>query len=198
MHVTRHRSILDTDVIERLWDLYVAGFITNRDEAVSRELLHRHEFDREMRSQTTRVWVVWEEDRPVAMAAVDTDIAQNDWVNVNFLARRFPEQHRRGAIHYCMFLLVHPEYWGTRAMAMLAKTGFAVEAAEGAIVVFDVAEVNQPTDGMGVATVMARLAGSVAHVDMVQLEVHRYYGMILNGGVAVASDEARTDVVAVA
>jgi hypothetical protein len=195
VHVTRHRSIYEPSVIERLWELYRDGFLTNRDESASRTMLYRDEFDREMRSGSTRIWVVWDEERPIAMAAVATDLASNDWVNARFLAKKFPDADNRGAIHYCMFLLVHPDYWGTRAMAMLAKSGFAVEAAEGAVVIFDVAECNQPTDDMGLANVMTRLAGAVADVELVPLEVHRYYGLILNHGVpATAPQELVTAV----
>jgi hypothetical protein len=104
-------------------------------------------------------------------------------VNDRYLARRFPEHHARGAVHYCLFLLVHPDHRRSRALPLLARAGFGAEADEGAVVVFDCPQSNQPYDGFGLADVMQRLAQSVSpEASMVNLEVHQYYGLVLESG----------------
>jgi hypothetical protein len=181
MYVTRHMGITDEGLLGKLWALYDVAFEAADEQAVSRQRLYRHEFDAELESATTRVWVVWNDSLPVAMTAVATDLSANSWVNDAYLAQRFPEHHARGAVHYCLFLLVHPDFRRSRALSMLTRAGFGAEAGERAVVVFDCPQSNQPFEGFGLADVMERLArGAAPGAKMVNIEVHQYYGLVLD------------------
>ncbi len=149
-------------------------------------MLFRSEFEQEMRTSTTRKWLVWDDTLPVGMAAVATDLAASSfWINPRFIARRYPEEFAAGHVHYTLFLVVEPEYRGTRAASLLMRKGMAMEAREGVVLIFDVGDANQSEDAGGLAAFAARSGGGLDDLDLI--ETQRYYGLHLGQAKAPAA-----------
>ena len=78
-------------------------------------------------------------------------------------------------------MVVHPEHEARGTIARIAKVGLAVEADEGALLVFDTPEVNERSAGGGFAQMMERL-GQMIGVDapVRVIDVQRYYAIDLS------------------
>jgi hypothetical protein len=112
------------------------------------------------------------------MCLVATDIASTRYLSRPFFERHYPDHMRRNAVHYIMWLVVHPAFEARGAIVRLAKEGLALEASEGVLLVFDTPQINERGAGGGLAEMMSRLAkavmgGAPVHV----LETQRYYAV---------------------
>ncbi len=178
MFVTRHNSVVERGLLERLWGLYELAYRRTAEEAASREMFYRSEFDSAIADSTNRLWVLWADDEPVAMVLIATDIAATRYLSQPFFERHFTDHARRGAVHYILFVVVHPRYAAKGALTRMARDVLGTEAAEGVLLVFDSPEVNQPQDEGGVALMMERLAKMVVGgAPLLPLDVSRYYGI---------------------
>jgi Acetyltransferase (GNAT) family len=178
MFVTRHNSAVDRGLLERLWDLYELAYRRTAEESASREMFFRSEFDSAIADPSNRLWVLWSDDEPVAMVLIATDITATRYLSAPFFERRFTDHTRRGAVHYILFVVVHPRFAAKGALTRMARDVLGTEAAEGVLLVFDAPEVNQPHDEGGAALLMERLANMVASgAPLVPLDVSRYYGI---------------------
>jgi hypothetical protein len=178
MFVTRHNAVVERGLLERLWGLYELAYRRTAEEAASREMFYRSEFDSAIADSTNRLWVLWADDEPVAMVLIATDIAATRYLSQPFFERHFTDHARRGAVHYILFVVVHPRYAAKGALTRMARDVLGTEAAEGVLLVFDSPEVNQPQDEGGVALMMERLAKMVVSgAPLLPLDVSRYYGI---------------------
>jgi hypothetical protein len=77
-----------------------------------------------------------------------------------------------------MWLVVHPAYQAKGAIVRLARECLALEASDGALLVFDTPAVNQPQATGGFAEMMSRLAKSfVGDAPVHHLETQHYYAV---------------------
>jgi len=178
MFVTRHNSVVERGLLERLWELYELSYRRTAEESATREMFFRSEFDAAVADSRNRLWVLWADDEPVAMVLIATDIGSTRYLSHPFFERHFTDHARRGAVHYILFVVVHPRYAAKGALTRMARDVLGTEAAEGVLLVFDSPEYNQPRDEGGVALLMERLAKMVVHgAPLVPLDVSRYYGI---------------------
>jgi hypothetical protein len=178
MFVTRHNSVVERGLLERLWDLYELAYRRTAEESATREMLFRSEFDTAVADSRNRLWVLWSDAEPVAMVLIATDIGATRYLSQPFFERHFTDHARRGAVHYILFVVVHPRYAAKGALTRMARDVLGAEAAEGVLLVFDSPEINQPRDDGGVALLMERLAKMVVSgAPLVPLDVSRYYGI---------------------
>ena len=178
MFVTRHNSVVERGLLERLWQLYETAYRRTAEQSASREMLYRSEFESAVADTTNRLWVLWSDDEPIAMVLIATDIGSTRYLSVPYFERRFADHSRRGAVHYILFVVVHPAYAARGALARMARDVLGTEAAEGVLLVFDSPEYNQPADEGGTALMMERLARMVTNgAPIVTLDVSRYYGI---------------------
>lgn len=185
MYVTRHNAAVDRGLLERLWDLYELAYRRTAEESASREMFFRSEFDSAIADPSNRLWVLWSDDEPVAMVLIATDIATTRYLSGPFFERRFTDHARRGAVHYILFVVVHPRFVAKGALTRMARDVLGTEAAEGVLLVFDSPEINQPHDEGGAALLMERLANMVSSgAPLVPLDVSRYYGIDFAAGSA--------------
>ena len=178
MFVTRHKSVVERGLLERLWELYELAYRRIAEESASREMFFRSEFDTAIADSSNRLWVLWADDEPVAMVLIATDIGSTRYLSEPFFERHFTDHSRRGAVHYILFVVVHPRYAAKGALTRMARDVLGTEAAEGVLLVFDSPEINQPQDQGGVALMMERLAKMVVTgAPLLPLDVSRYYGI---------------------
>jgi hypothetical protein len=140
-------------------------------------MLDRLEFNDQLTEPTNRAWVVWEDSMPVAMTLVATDVKQTQWLSEHYFKRNFPEKFKAGLVHYVVWAVVDPGYVVRGASIFMARQAMAVEAREGALLVFDMPEDNQPNAVGGAAELMRRMARMVGEAQLLPLTVQRYYAL---------------------
>lgn len=177
MHVTRHSAITDPLLIDRLWVLYSRAYLPVVESTVTHEMLDRLEFADQLRSPVNRVWVVWEGELAVAMTVISTDVRSTRWLSEHFFARNFPDRFAAGQVHYVVWAVVDPDFVSRGAVFHLGRHCLAVEAEEGALLVFDTPEVNQPAEKGGSAELLLRLARMVSDAELVPISVQRYFAI---------------------
>lgn len=178
MYVTRHSSVTNPEVREKIWRLYEQAFRRLTDVAVSRELLFRDEFDDMLNEPKNRLWVLWHDSEPIAATMIATEIGHTRYLSPAYFERNFPDHTLRGVVHYILWVAVHPAHVAKGALVRLARDTFSVEAEEGALLVFDTPEVNQPEETGSLAEMMGRLSAMVSKgVSVRQIEVHRYFAV---------------------
>jgi hypothetical protein len=176
MFVTRHNSVVERGLLERLWELYELAYRKTAEESASREMFFRSEFDTAIADSSNRLWVLWADDQPVAMVLIATDIGATRYLSQPYFERHYTDHIRRGAVHYILFVVVHPRYAAKGALTRMARDVLGIEAAEGVLLVFDSPEINQPGDDGGIALMMERLANMVVGgAPLVPLDVSRYF-----------------------
>jgi GNAT superfamily N-acetyltransferase len=191
MFVTRHSHITDHALRERLWRLYELAYRGMSERAVTRESYFRSEFDDVLIEPTNRIWVLWRDDDPIAMAVISTDIGATRYLSRVYFETRYADHVLRGAVHYILWVVVHPLHEAKGVLVRLAREVIGLEADEGALLVFDAPEVNQPTDRGGIAELMRRLASMVSEGTPVdQIEVQRYYAVDFALGVRARRADA--------
>jgi len=158
MYITRHSNVTDRHIVEELWELYIISYERLAAVDITRETLYRSEFEETLADSTNRVWVVRDENRPVSMALIATDIASTRYLSRAYFDRADPERMNAGLVHYIMWVVTHPDYQGGRATFELARGALAVESQEEALLVFDLPESNQPKQDGGGAALFYRLA----------------------------------------
>ena len=177
MFVTRHSPVVDPALREQLWSLYSRSYVNLAQETVTHEMLDREEFNDQLGDSTNRAWVVWEDNDPIAMTLIATDIKRTRWLSEHYFKQHFPEKFRLGRVHYVVWAVVDPGYVTRGASIFMARQAMAVEAREGSLLVFDMPEENQPNAGGGAAELMRRMARMVGEADLLPLTVQRYYAL---------------------
>ncbi len=101
MFVTRHNSVVERGLLERLWELYELAYRRTAEESASREMFFRSEFDAAIADSSNRLWVLWADDEPVAMVLIATDIGATRYLSQPFFDRHFTDHAlaRRRALH---------------------------------------------------------------------------------------------------
>lgn len=177
MYVTRHSEITDQRLHDDLWTLYRRAYTPVARLSPTHEMLDREEFSHQLRSANNRVWVVWDESRPVGMALITTDVRATRWLNEDFFSDNYPERFRTGRVHYVVWVTIDPSHAARGALMVLARQALAVESRDGALLVFDIPEVHQPSDEGGGAALMLRMAQMVGEAQLVPLTTQRYYAV---------------------
>ena len=177
MYITQHTNVTDRQVVDELWSLYETSYAPLAAADITRETLFRSEFEEVLADPSNRVWVVRDDNEPVAMALIATDIASTRYLSRAYFDRSDPDRMNAGLVHYIMWVVTHPDHQGGPATFELARGALAVEASEQALLVFDLPESNQPKHDGGGAELFYRLAQMVGPVS---LEAHggsRYYAL---------------------
>jgi hypothetical protein len=162
---------------DQLWTLYARSYARTAEEAVTHEMPDRLEFNDQLTDATNRCWVVWEDNLPVAMTMIATDVRRTRWLSEHYFKKNYPQQFATNRVHYVVWAVVDPSYV-TRGVSMfMARQAMAIEAREGSLLVFDMPESNQPNEQGGAAELMFRMARQVGGAQLVPLTVQRYYAL---------------------
>ena len=189
MFITRHTRLGDVELRDRLWEFYRRAYANNPVLPFT-ELVNRSEFDEALLNSTNRVWVVWEDNRPMVMTLIATDITSTRWLNPDYFRQHHAERMRKGLVHYVMWVVVDSDVEIRGANIALAKEALAAEARDGALLVFDLPETRQPDDHGGAAELMLRMGQMVGEVQLVPLAAQRFFALdftpvgsdVANGG----------------
>jgi hypothetical protein len=177
MFVTRHSPVTDSMLKDQLWTLYARSYARTAEDAVTHEMLDRLEFNDQLSDATNRAWVVWEDNMPVAMTMIATDVRRTRWLSEHYFKKNYPQQFATNKVHYVVWAVVDRSY-ATKGVSMfMARQAMAVEAREGSLLVFDMPASNQPNELGGAAELMYRMARQVGGARLLPLTVQRYYAL---------------------
>ncbi len=183
MYVTQHRAISDPRLMDSLWDLYERCYRHTAEAAATREMFFRHEFDDVLRDPGNRTWVVWNGTQPIGSTVVATDFAATRYLSRAYFETNYCEQTLQRRVHYLLWVVIDRAWGAKGALARLARETLAVEAAEGALLVFDAPESNQKDEAGGLAELMKRLASMVSRGTAIQLvATQRYFAADFSQG----------------
>jgi hypothetical protein len=177
MNVTLHRGVRDSDVVNRLWDIYRRGYEGIAVECILPEVLDEVEFREIVSDPATRTHIAWDHGVAIGLSCVATDMTKVPWLNLQYFRNKYPDLTREGRVHYVVFSVVDPEYSGTKAMFAMMRRGMEVEAAEQSLLVVDVIRANQRGQEGGMPAMVQRMARSVAGAAMEEIEVHRFFSV---------------------
>jgi hypothetical protein len=177
MFVTRHSPVTDSVLKDQLWTLYSRSYARTAEDAVTHEMLDRLEFNDQLSDATNRAWVVWEDNMPVAMTMIATDVRRTRWLSEHYFKKSYPQQFASNKVHYVVWAVVDPSYVTKGVSMFMARQAMAVEAREGSLLVFDMPASNQPNESGGAAELMYRMARQVGGARLIPLTVQRYYAL---------------------
>lgn len=178
MHITRHSRVSGAQ-LDLLWALYERCYRFTAVEAVTREMLYRSEFEDAVLDPANRLWVLWEADQPVGMLMLATDVAATRYLSRGYLERRYPDKMAHGLVRYVLWVVVDGDRTSLADTIKLGRTAFALEAAEGSVVVFDVPATNYGTRG-ALPELARRVAQLVGDTTFREIEVQHYYALEFN------------------
>ena len=117
-----------------------------------------------------RLWVLWNDDQPIGATMITTDIGITRYLSRSYFEHHYPDHVLRNALHYILFVVVHPAHVAKGRCCAWPRESFGLEAAEGALVIFDTPMMNQPGERAAWPSWSARLAkmvspGSETHPD---------------------------------
>ena len=191
LFVTRHSPVTDPVLKDQLWTLYTRAYARTAESAVTHEMLDRLEFNDQLIDETNRAWVVWEDNMPVGMTMISLDVKRTRWLSEHFFKVKYPQQFASNRVHYVVWAVVDPAYVTKGVSMFMARQAMAAEAREGALLVFDMPEENQPRAEGGAAELMHRMARQVGGAELVPLTVQRYYALDFAKG--TGPEQTRTE-----
>ena len=141
MRITQLRTV-GSDMARRYWALYDEAFAGMRTASPCRQYLTEEEFHAEMTDERIIKFVLWDEDDPVGMLLVASDLRALPWISPEYFAERYPDHYASGRIYYAGALLTapHERRLGNANELMLEFARFIGERR--AVMAFDCASIN--------------------------------------------------------
>lgn len=161
-------AVVDDALGEALWALYLLAFEGLREQAASRHMLTRAEFDLEALDARVTKYIAWRAEEPVGLVTLTTDLTTIPWISPEFYARRYPEQTARDAVFYTSLAVVHPSERLSEAFPrMVGVAADHVLAVEG-VFAADMCSLNTGVFRLDrvVTALLTRSWGGVAPVEL--------------------------------
>jgi pyruvoyl-dependent arginine decarboxylase len=170
---------IDYVTARRYYELYRETFGELDSVAVARQLLTEPEFLAEMLDPRVHKYLAWDDDdQVIGMTTLTTDLATVPWINPNYFAHHYPEQHARESVFYLGFTLVHPAHRGARIFQAMAELIAERVLSVNGVVAWDLCLVN---DERGLGGTGGRVLRKVAHVTIDAIDRQTYYAAIVHG-----------------
>jgi hypothetical protein len=178
--VARLTSVSD-ELSEAFLAVYRAAFAPLDTLSAARQSLTDDEFRDEMRDPRVTKIVAFDADGEAgSMAFVATDLSIVPWISVPYYAHRFPEQFARGAVYYVNAAVVRPDRQGGAWTRVVLEELYRFVAENRAVMAFDCCGYN--VDVVRLVEATERVARTVAHVEVTELDQQRYYAFDMGGG----------------
>jgi hypothetical protein len=168
-------TVLPAHLRERFCELYRDGFVELDKRAAARQSLTDEEFVDEMSHPSVVKWIAWneDEDEPIALMFMATDLTIVPWISLPYYQHRFPEHYERKAVYYYGGLVVHPDRRGGAVVKALLTEGWRYVIERDAVVAFDCCSFN--ADVMRLPEVIERVGRRMTNVEATELDVQHYY-----------------------
>jgi hypothetical protein len=171
MKVTVEQT-LPAAVVDAFYPMYVAAFDPLRTMAAARHVLSPEEFAEEMADPRIDKYVVWDdEDAPMAMTTLATDLAAVPWISPEYFAAKYPERLARGAVFYLGYTLVAPGRRRPGVLPLMIDRMMRRLIEADAVCGFDMCAHN---DANGIGRQVAALCRA-GNADIAKLDTQTYY-----------------------
>jgi hypothetical protein len=178
---------IDYVTARRYYELYRETFGELDSVAVARQLLTESEFLAEMLDPRVHKYLAWDDDEQViGMTTLTTDLSTVPWINPNYFAHHYPEQHARECVFYLGFTLVHPDHRGARIFQSMAELIAERVLSVNGVVAWDLCLVN---DERGLGGTGGKVLRKVAHVTIDAIDRQTYYAATVHGPLETATPE---------
>jgi pyruvoyl-dependent arginine decarboxylase len=178
---------LDYVTARRYYQLYCDTFGELDTFAVARQLLTESEFLAEMLDPRVNKYLAWDDEgRVIGMTTLTTDLSTVPWINPNYFAHHYPEQHARECVFYLGFTLVHPDYRGARIFQAMAELIAQRVLSVSGVVAWDLCLVN---DERGLGGTGGKVLRKIAHVTIDAIDRQTYYAATLHGPLETSTPE---------
>jgi hypothetical protein len=177
MQVTQEVA-MQPDIVERYWRLYEDAFAPLALVAPHRQNLLREEFYEEMNDERIIKFVLWDDDEPVGMSLVATDLTAVPWVSPEYFAHRFPEHFADGRIYYFGALLMAPSHQRDGSLHCLTDELANFVVRNDGMIAFDCAGINERVVPGFCRSALDRQA---EHVKAEKLDAQHYF-VFMPGG----------------
>ena len=175
MSVVEIRTVLEDDLREQAWKLYMQSFDQLRYLAVQRHVLYGDEFDAVMADPLVDKFVVWGADGSLqGLSTMSTHLRSMPLISPEFFAKRWPEKYEAGHIFCVGFVGVHPDSHGTGVFAELVMAMTKPIAEVQGVVVLDVCAFNK--ERLRLPQAIFRIASTWAPVEMAELDTQTFVG----------------------
>ena len=167
--------VLEGDLLEESWKVYLTAFDDLRRTAVQRHVLYSHEFDEIMADPRVEKYLAYDDqDRVVAVATFTNDLRTMPLVSPEYFEHRWPEAYADRRIWYIGFTAVHPHAHGTGAFAEIVSLMTKMVSAVDGVAVVDICRRNDEV--FKFPSAIARLIRSHApHMRDHNLDAQTYF-----------------------
>ena len=168
------QQVIDGDLLEDAWKLYLQSFDSLRHLAVARHVMYAAEFDAVMADTRVDKYLAFSEDGTLAgISTMTVDLLAVPLVSPEYFALRWPERYRDGRIYYIGFLAVHPDSHGTGVFGEMVKSMTREVSLADGLAVIDICTYNR--DRLHLHRAINSLAATWAsHVQMATLDAQSY------------------------
>jgi hypothetical protein len=168
------QSVIEGDLAEDAWKLYLQSFDELRTLAVQRHVMYADEFDAVMADSRVEKFLAFGEDGTLAgISTMTADLMAVPLVSPEYFATHWPERYQAGRIYYIGFLAVHPDSHGTGVFGEMVKAMTGEVAVVDGLAVIDVCSYNK--DRLHLPRAINSLAATWAsHVAMTVLDAQSY------------------------
>jgi hypothetical protein len=176
MSVVEIRTLLEDDLREQAWKLYMQSFDQLRYLAVQRHVMYGDEFDAVMADPQVEKFLIWGADGSLqGLSTMTNQLSSMPLVSPEYFSRRWPERYQAGLIYYIGFLGVHPDSHGTGVFGDLVRAMTEPVSLVEGLAVIDVCTYNK--DRLHLPRAIRWLASTWApSVEMTDLDAQTYVG----------------------
>ena len=166
--------VVDGDLLEDSWKLYLQSFDPLRHLAVQRHVMYADEFDAVMADARVEKFLAYGADGTLqGISTMTADLLAVPLVSPEYFAHRWPDRYRAGGIYYIGFLAVHPDSHGTGLFGEMVKVMTGAVALVDGLAIIDVCTYNK--DRLHLPRAISALAATWAsHVKMATLDAQSY------------------------
>lgn len=136
--------VVDGDLLEESWKLYLQSFDPLRRLAVQRHVMYADEFDAVMADPRVDKYLAFGADGSLqGLSTMTADPLAVPLVSPEYFAHRWPDRYHAGRIYYIGFVGVHPDSHGSGVFGEMVKTMTQQVAVADGLAVLDVCTYNK-------------------------------------------------------
>lgn len=172
--------VVDGELAEDFYQLYLAAFEPLRTRAVARQVLHREEFLAEMVDPRIEKYVARDDTGyAIGLSTMTRHLETVPWISPEYFAARYPEHAARNAIFYIGFTLTRPGQRGPKLAAAMIDALVETLLPEQAVVAYDICSYNDTRLRFG--TNIASFFRRTAEVTVEPVDAQTYYSATFHG-----------------
>jgi hypothetical protein len=174
--ITREQ-VLRGEIVDELWNHYVASFQPLTMLAAQSQQSDRVEFERLLGLPEVTKFVAWCAGQPVGLTVVTNALDLVPELSPGFLRRRYPDHAARNAIFVGVYVSVSPTFRSLTLAQRLYLECWQLTAESGGVLVIDVCEHNRQQSRL--EDLLPRMARAFPGASVAEIDRQTWYAMEL-------------------